>query len=66
MGRSLNLRPDFDATSLRKLARRCGHHRQSCRLLAIAAIYEGLNRSDAAKMGGMDRQILRDWVIRFN
>lgn len=66
MGRSLDLRSDFDAVGLRKLARRCGHHRQSCRLLAIAAIYDGMSRAEAARAGGMDRQTLRDWVIRFN
>ena len=66
LGRALELRTDFSAAELRKLARRCGHHRQSCRLLSIAAIYDGMNRTDAAAVGGMDRQTLRDWVIRFN
>ena len=27
---------------------------------------EGTLREEAAKIGGMDRQTLRDWVIRFN
>ena len=66
LGRALELRTDFSAAELRKLARRCGHHRQSCRLLSIAAIYDGMNRTDAAAVGGMDRQTLRDWVLRFN
>jgi len=35
-------------------------------LLSIAAIYDGMTRGDAAKIGGMDLQILRDWVLRFN
>jgi transposase len=39
---------------------------QARRLLAIAAVLEGASREDAAKMGGMDRQTLRDWVLRFN
>ena len=60
------LRADFDAKGLRKLARPCGDHRQSCRLLAIAAAYEGMSRADAARAGGMDRQTLRDWILRFN
>jgi transposase len=34
--------------------------------LAIAAVLDGASREDAAKTGGMDRQTLRDWVIRFN
>ena len=66
MGRALGLRDDYDGASLRTLARHCGDNRQSCRLLAIASIYAGMNRADAARVGGMDRQTLRDWVIRFN
>jgi transposase len=34
--------------------------------LAIAAVFDGASREEAAKIGGMDRQTLRDWVIRFN
>ena len=36
------------------------------RLLAIAAVYDGMRRAEAAAVGGMDRQSLRDWVHRFN
>ena len=39
---------------------------QARRLLAIAAVLDGASREEAAKIGGMDRQTLRDWVIRFN
>jgi transposase len=39
---------------------------QSRRLLSIAAVLDGMSRADAAKIGGMDRQTLRDWVHRFN
>ena len=66
MGKALPLRADYDAAGLRKLARRCRDDRQSCRLLAIASVYEGMSRADAARIGGMDRQTLRDRVIRFN
>ena len=34
--------------------------------MAIAAVLDGSSREEAAKIGGMDRQTLRDWVIRFN
>jgi len=61
-----DLRCDFDALSLRTLAKRCRDAKQSRRLLSIAGIYDGMNRYEAAKIGGMDRQILRDWVLRFN
>jgi transposase len=29
-------------------------------------VFDGASRTEAAKIGGMDRQTLRDWVIRFN
>ncbi len=66
MPAAVPLRDDFDAAGLRRLAKSCKDARQSRRLLAIAAIYDGMRRGEAAKIGGMDRQILRDWVLRFN
>ena len=36
------------------------------RLLSLAAVRDGMDRGSAAKIGGMDRQTLRDWVHRFN
>ncbi len=39
---------------------------QARRLLALVAILEGENRTEAARIGGMDLQTLRDWVLRFN
>ena len=39
---------------------------QSRRLLSLAAVRDGMDRGSAAKIGGMDRQTLRDWVHRFN
>ncbi len=60
------LRSDFDATKLREVAKRCRDSRQTRRLLALAAVYGGMNRGEAAKVGGRDRQTLRDWVHRFN
>lgn len=66
MSAALDLRDDFDAAGVRALAARSSDARQSRRLLSIAAIYDGMSRKDAARIGGMDRQTLRDWVIRFN
>jgi len=66
MGSPLALRTDCDAGTLRQLARRCRDTRQARRLLSLAAVYDGMNRTEAARVGGMDRQTLRDWVIRFN
>ena len=60
------LRRDFDAPSLRRLARNSKDANQARRLLALAAIYAGGTRSQAAEMGGVGLQIVRDWVVRFN
>jgi transposase len=48
------------------LARRSKNVNQSRRQLSLAAVRDGMDRRAAAKIGGMDRQTLRDWVHRFN
>ena len=63
---SVRLRRDFDAACVRRLAREAADADQARRLLAIAAVYEGMSREAAARLAGMDRQTLRDWVHRFN
>ncbi len=60
------LREDFDSVGVRCLAWRCDDAAQVRRLLSIAAVYDGMSRAGAARIGGMDRQSLRDWVHRFN
>ena len=60
------LRGDFDAVRLRGLAKRSKDAPQTRRLLALAAIYDGATRTDAANIGGVGLQIVRDWVLRFN
>src|SRR6202453_4651812 len=54
------------ANELRTLARRSKDVSQSRRLLSLAAVRDGMDRGAAAKIGGMGRQTLRDWVHRFN
>ena len=66
MPKTVCLRDDFDAPTLRRLARQSRDVRQAARLLALACVYDGMNRTAAAKAGGMDRQTLRDWAHRFN
>ena len=66
MGSAVSLRTDFSADDLRRNAKRCSDNRQIRRLLALAAVYDGMTRTEAARIGGMDRQTLRDWVHRFN
>jgi transposase len=63
---SVLLRSDFDAAGVRRLAKLAPDPGQARRLLAIAAVYEGKSREEAARLAGMDRQTLRDWVHRFN
>lgn len=66
MAKALKLRTDYSAAELRRLAKRCRDNNQSRRLLSLAAVMDGMNRTVAARLGGMDRQTLRDWVHRFN
>ncbi len=66
MGRAIAVRTDYTSGMLRRLAQRTKNAAQTCRLLAIAAVLDGASRAEAAKIGGMERQTLRDWVIRFN
>jgi transposase len=66
MGQPLPLRPDYDAPALRALARRSKDAAQARRLLGLAAIYDGGTRSEAARLGNVTLQIVRDWVVRFN
>ena len=63
---TIALRSDYTAIEVRKLAAKSKDANRSRRLLSIAAIYDGMNRAAAARIGGMDRQTLRDWVHRFN
>ena len=60
------LRTDFDAAELRRLAKRSKDAAQTRRLLALAAVYDGSSRTAAALIGGVTRQIVRDWVVKFN
>ena len=66
MGTAIAVRTDFSSQKLRRLATRVKDAAQARRLLAIAAVLDSAAREEAAKIGGMDRQTLRDWVIRFN
>src|ERR1700751_6163580 len=60
------LRDDFDAVTVRVAARKSKDGGQARRLLALAAIYDGASRTEAARIGGVTLQIVRDWVIKFN
>lgn len=66
MGAAIKLREDYDGPGLRALAKKTKDAAQSRRLLALAEIYDGGSRSDAARIGGTQLQVVRDWVLRFN
>src|SRR4030081_132096 len=66
MGQAIAVRRDYTSGKLRRLAQRTKNAAQTCRLWASAAVFDGASREEAAKIGGMDRQTRRDWVIRFN
>jgi len=66
MGRAVALREGFDGVGLRRLAKASKDAGQSRRLLALAEIYAGGRRTDAARVGAVGLQVIRDWVLRFN
>lgn len=63
---ALEIRRDRTPMVLRKLAKAEEDARVARRLLAIANALDGMDRKAAAQAAGMDRQTLRDWVIRYN
>lgn len=63
---ALTIRSDLTSEELRRLARGETDSRICRRLLAIAMALDGLSREDAARQAGMDRQTLRDWIVRYN
>lgn len=65
-GRGLPIRDDLAAPALRRLARRERDRAAAARLMAIAGALEGLSRAEAARLAGMERQALRDAVVRYN
>ena len=66
MAAAIALRRDYDAYRLRVLAKQSDDADQTRRLLALATIYDGGSRGDAAELAGVGLQTLRDWVLRFN
>jgi hypothetical protein len=66
MGTALVIRDDLTAAELRCYARREPNRRAALRMLAIAGALEGVSRAAAARLVGMERQALRDAVVRYN
>jgi hypothetical protein len=65
MAAAIGLRKDYDAANLRAIAKHATDGPQARRLLALAAIYDGASRSEAAQIGSVGLQVIRDWVLRF-
>src|ERR671929_328430 len=65
-GRGLTVRTDMPAAELRRLARREKDRAAAARMQAIAGALEGMSRAEAARLAGMERQALRDAVVRYN
>src|SRR3979411_1255787 len=59
-------RADHTASELREAATRSNDADATRRMLALALVLEGYKRGEAGKLCGMDRQTLRDWVLRYN
>ena len=66
MAAAIELRIDFSGDDLRRFARSSRDAKQVRRLLALAVIRDGGSRTEAARIGGVGLQIVRDWVLRFN
>lgn len=60
------VRLDLSACELRAAAGKEKNAAAARRMLALAMVLEGCDRTAAAKTCGMDRQTLRDWVHRYN
>lgn len=63
---ALKIRDEMSAEALRCAARREGDGRAAARMYAIAHALDGLSRAEAARLSGMERQALRDAVVRYN
>ena len=66
MGAPLAIRGDLTPEALRRRARHEPNRRAALRMLAIANALEGMSRAEAARLAGMERQALRDAVVRYN
>jgi transposase len=66
MGAALPIRDELTPEALRRHARHEPNRRAALRMLAVANALEGMSRAEAARLAGMERQALRDAVVRYN
>jgi len=62
----LTIRGGISAATLRALARRERSRSAAARMYAVANALEGMSRAEAARLAGLERQALRDAVVRYN
>lgn len=65
-GKRLVIRDDLSAAALRKRARQEPDRAAAARMMAISNALEGMTRAEAARLAGLERQALRDAVVRYN
>lgn len=63
--RGLPIRDDVPPAELRRMARREPDRAAAARLYGVANALEGMTRAEAARLAGMERQALRDAVVRY-
>lgn len=64
--KGLPIRGDVASGELRRLSVREADRSKARRMMAIANALEGMTRAEAARLAGMERQALRDAVVRYN
>ena len=62
----IKMRDVYSPAQFRVLAKSAMPNSQCRRLRSLAAVLDGMSRTDAARIGGMERQIFRDWIDRYN
>ena len=65
-GIRLKISGTLSAAELHRRGREELDHAAPARMLAIAHALEGTTRAEAARLAGMERQALRDAVLRYN
>ena len=65
-GIRLKISGTLSAAELRRRGRQEPDRAASARMMAIANALEGMTRAEAARLAGMERQALRDAVLRYN
>ncbi|MEI7608475.1 MAG: helix-turn-helix domain-containing protein [Rhodospirillaceae bacterium] len=66
MAYGLKIADHLGVDDFRVWARRCGNGQTGARAYGLANALDGLDRAKAARLAGLERQALRDAVVRYN